>query len=350
MPSVAEIRIRAVTHSLFPAGDLPSAFSHLGFVQADPIRAPARAQDLILRHRVRDYHAGDLEREYAALDLEEEDLYVYGFLPRETAQFLFHAQGKRLTSLQTKILDIAKEGRALHPRSLERLIGKGRSVNAWGSYSSTAKLAMEALHERGLLRIAGREKGVRIYESGRPQVITAPPAERFRRLVLVVANLLAPLPQQSLQEVVARIRRPAVMVSSKILKQLLDEGELVRAMVDGVPYVALSQSGPVEEPPAAVRFLSPFDPLVWDRRRFEHLWGWPYRFEAYTPPGKRRWGYYALPLLWRDQVIGWANLGIADGKLSVDLGFVNGEPVGKEFKSALRDEIGSVETFLGLMA
>ena len=51
-----------------------------------------------------------------------------------------------------------------------------------------------------------------------------------------------------------------------------------------------------------VRLLAPFDPIVWDRRRFELLWGWPYRFEAYTPVAKRKLGYYALPLLWRDRV------------------------------------------------
>ena len=51
-----------------------------------------------------------------------------------------------------------------------------------------------------------------------------------------------------------------------------------------------------------VRLLAPFDPVVWDRRRFELFWGWDYRFEAYTPPAKRRFGYYALPLLWRDDV------------------------------------------------
>ena len=54
--------------------------------------------------------------------------------------------------------------------------------------------------------------------------------------------------------------------------------------------------------------LAPFDPLVWDRRRFELFWGWRYRFEAYTPAAKRTLGYYALPLLWRDRVIGWANV------------------------------------------
>src|SRR6187402_1521286 len=63
-----------------------------------------------------------------------------------------------------------------------------------------------------------------------------------------------------------------------------------------------------------VYLLAPFDPVVWDRRRFEQLWGWAYRFEAYTPVGKRKLGYYALPLLWRDRVIGWGNLSMQNGK------------------------------------
>lgn len=55
-----------------------------------------------------------------------------------------------------------------------------------------------------------------------------------------------------------------------------------------------------------MRLLTPFDPGVWDLRRFEILWGWTYRFEAYTPAPKRKLGYDALPLLWYDRVIGWA--------------------------------------------
>jgi hypothetical protein len=60
--------------------------------------------------------------------------------------------------------------------------------------------------------------------------------------------------------------------------------------------------------------LAPFDPIVWDRRRFELLWGWAYRFEAYTPIVKRKLGYYALPLLFRDQVTGWANVSVRERK------------------------------------
>jgi uncharacterized protein len=97
-----------------------------------------------------------------------------------------------------------------------------------------------------------------------------------------------------------------------------------------------------------VRLLAPFDPLVWDRRRFELLWGWAYRFEAYTPPAKRVRGYYALPLLWRDQVIGWGNVAYAGGALSADLGYVAGKaPRDAAFKRALADELERMRCFLG---
>ena len=62
-----------------------------------------------------------------------------------------------------------------------------------------------------------------------------------------------------------------------------------------------------------MRLLTPFDPISWDRRRFEIFWGWAYRFEAYTPAAKRKLGYYALPLLWQEQIIGWGNVTVAEG-------------------------------------
>ena len=68
------LRRFAVTRSLFTPTTLKRALDKLGFVQADPIRAPARAQDLMLRHRVQDYRAGDLERLYPKLGVEEDSL------------------------------------------------------------------------------------------------------------------------------------------------------------------------------------------------------------------------------------------------------------------------------------
>jgi uncharacterized protein YcaQ len=52
--------------------------------------------------------------------------------------------------------------------------------------------------------------------------------------------------------------------------------------------------------------------------RFEQLWGWAYRFEAYTPALRRERGYYALPLLYGERVIGWANASTASGALQVE--------------------------------
>src|ERR1700679_2930906 len=75
-----ELRHFAVANSLFAPTTLKRALHKLGFVQADPIRAPARAQDLTLRHRVEGYRAGDLERHYATLGVEEDVFINYGFV------------------------------------------------------------------------------------------------------------------------------------------------------------------------------------------------------------------------------------------------------------------------------
>jgi len=97
-----------------------------------------------------------------------------------------------------------------------------------------------------------------------------------------------------------------------------------------------------------VRFLAPFDPVVHDRDRFELLWGWTYRFEAYTPAVKRKLGYYAMPLLWRDRVIGWANLSVKNGALTPNLGYLNSPPPDRAFKRELEEEIDRMQVFLGL--
>jgi uncharacterized protein len=88
---------------------------------------------------------------------------------------------------------------------------------------------------------------------------------------------------------------------------------------------------------------------VHDRQRFERLWGWRYRFEAYTPAAKRTLGYYALPLLWGDQVVGWGNLWLDGGKLRHSFGYVAGRaPASAEFSLELEAELERMRRFLGL--
>jgi uncharacterized protein YcaQ len=96
-----------------------------------------------------------------------------------------------------------------------------------------------------------------------------------------------------------------------------------------------------------VRLLAPFDPVAWDRRRFEILWGWAYRFEAYTPAPKRKLGYYALPLLWRDRMVGWGNLAVGGGALQCSFGYIGaGAPPDAAFREALDVEIARIRAFL----
>jgi len=97
-----------------------------------------------------------------------------------------------------------------------------------------------------------------------------------------------------------------------------------------------------------VRLLAPFDPLVWDRRRFELLWGWTYRFEAYTPAARRQLGHYALPLLWGERIPGWGNVAVRQGRVIPEFGYVAGKaPRDRAFRAALEADIDRLEAFLG---
>jgi uncharacterized protein len=326
---------------------LADALARLGFVQADPIRAPARAQDLILRHRVRGYRAGDLERRYPALGLDEAFVYAYGFVPPETHGLLHPRAGPEPEGLERDVLDFVRRAGPTHPAALLAAFGAGRETNYWGGQSRATTRALERLHYWGHLRVARRDAGVRVYAAADPLGTSLDAAERLRRLTLLVARLFGPLPATSLRGVLHLMRHalPGVDGRATVVKRLLDEGALERGDVDGVAYVwpagATAERAAVG---ARVRLLAPFDPVVWDRRRVEHLWGWDYRFEAYTPAPKRRFGYYALPMLWRDRLVGWAN--VTRAPFDVALGFVDRRPRDAAFARALDAELERLETFL----
>jgi uncharacterized protein YcaQ len=349
MLTLRDLKHHAIGSSLFPATTLRRAVSKLGFVQADPIRAPARAQDLILRQRVRDYRAGDLDRKYRALKLEEDILYAYGFLPVETWRLLHPRVQRALSVGEQRVLEVVSRSRHLHPKDLEAIMGKERETNAWGGYSKSTTRSLEALHYLGLVRIAGRNKGIKLYQRAALKQEVVAPEERLRHLALLVAGILAPAPQSSLTAAVHYLRytAPDLPGRKNIVAALLKSGELESAEVDGVRYLWPAGRLVRKAPEDRVRFLAPFDPLVWDRRRFELFWGWPYRFEAYTPPAKRKLGYYALPLLWRAEIIGWVNVAKRGTGFSIEAGYVNRKPpLEKAFERAFEAESQSLRYFL----
>src|SRR5467141_2337938 len=84
----AALRAYAAVRTFFHENDPAAAVRALGFVQIDPIRAPARAQDLVLRLRVAGYRIGDLDRRFPELPLAEDSVHVYGVLPEASLAFL----------------------------------------------------------------------------------------------------------------------------------------------------------------------------------------------------------------------------------------------------------------------
>jgi uncharacterized protein YcaQ len=144
--------------------------------------------------------------------------------------------------------------------------------------------------------------------------------------------------------------------------ELVDEGVLLPVQVEGlkaVQYLLADEEsildatgGPAAGEPQGVAFVAPLDPLVWDRRKLRELWGFDYLWEVYTPVAKRRWGYYVLPILFGDRLVGRIEprLERASPDLRIlgiwfEKDFSPMEAPG--FVAALRDAIEAYRSFVG---
>ncbi len=353
-PPLDVLRRHAVARTFFTPTTLPRAIAKLGFVQADPIRAPARAQDLTLRHRVADYRAGDLEQRYARLPIEEDFFVNYGFVPR-ALHHLMHPRTPRTVWTQARwrqahaVLEYVRACGVVHPKDVDAEFAHGKTVNWFGGSSNASTQLLDGMHYRGLLRVARREGGIRLYAAREATPAPDDPSAAHDALVDAIVAKYAPLPFATLGQLLSHLgggvpqwrgERSAALARAK--------ARLVRERIDGIDwYRPADERLRRGEPEERVRLLAPFDPLVWDRRRFELFWGWAYRFEAYTPPAKRQLGYYALPLLWRDDVIGWANAGVRHGTLDVRCGYAAGRaPREVAFRRELEAEVERLRGFL----
>ena len=175
---------------------------------------------------------------------------------------------------------------------------------------------------------------------------------RAGQLLDMVVHLYAPLPAVSFGYL-CRLLREGVPYLATELRQIQEQAKsrYAYAEVDGLLWL-----WPQDEKPASaqyqvddkLRFLAPFDPVVWDRRRFHLFWGWEYKMESYVPAHKRRMGHYAMPMLWGEQILGWANLKVVDGRLQHELGFAGPRPRGKAFQRALDEALQHMQKFLRL--
>ena len=315
-PSLEDLRRYAVARSLFTPTTLPAAIRRLGFVQADR-SAPGAAQDDAAppRQGLPRRRSGKPLRAHA---IDEDCLVNYGFRRRAStwpdasapgAQSLERGGARRKAA---DVLDFVRARGAVHPREVDQHFAHGRVKNYWGGSSNASTQLLDDMHYRGLLRVKRRDSGTRVYEA-----VAHPPAEAAGRqrparaaLIDLVVRKYAPLPAASLtlSGAPARLWRAAHGgadpggVAARAREQRLPHRRQHR-LVLARRREPRSRRYAFDE---RLRLLAPFDPVVWDRRRFTLFWDWTYKFEAYTPPARRQFGYYALPMLWQGRVIGWS--------------------------------------------
>ncbi|MGH7649719.1 MAG: DNA glycosylase AlkZ-like family protein, partial [Gemmatimonadaceae bacterium] len=252
MTTLAQLRRFAVARSLFAPTTLARALDRLGFVQADPIRAPARAQDLILRHRVTGYRAGDLERLYPTLDVDEDVFLAYGFVSRSlqalmhprTTRGVFAERGVRWSragkTQAERLLEFIRERGAVHPREVVAHFSPRSVRNYWGGSSNATTILLAGMHYRGMLRIQRRDAGIRVYA---PQQHGEEPANaeeiraRVDALARAAIGLYAPVTAKGLTQLVRRLRyaAPQWRTELKGAVQRAKDGH-AHARIDGVEW------------------------------------------------------------------------------------------------------------------
>jgi hypothetical protein len=254
-----------------------------------------------------------------------------------------------------EVLAFVRERGDTHSKQVQGNFDHGR-MKRWGGNLNVSGHLLQGLHYRGRLRVARREAGTRVYQAVEHPPQDDSPTARLARagqLLDMVVQLYAPLPAPSLGYL-CRLLRDGVPHLAAETRQLQEQAKSRYAHGQVEAVLWFWPQG--ENPTAArhtvderLRFLAPFDPVVWDRRRFHLFWGWEYKFEAYVPPHKRRMGHYAMPMLWGEQVVGWANLKVVDGRLQHELGFAGGQqPRERAFKVALDDALQRMREFLEL--
>jgi uncharacterized protein len=309
--------------------DVLAAVRRMGVLQIDTINVVARSQYLVLFSRLGAYDPAWLDELLAAGSLFEYWAHEASLLPIEDYALF------RRRMLEPELMGWKYRGDwvAAHRHELDKVLahlrahgavpsadferpGGGGAPGWWGW--KPEKRALEALFTAGEVMVARRQAFQRVYDlrervhpgwsdAGLP---SADETERqlvlraVRALGVTTAGWVADYYRMNRRAVPGRVR------------ELAAGGELVEVVVDGWDDVAYihpdhrdlagrAARGGVR--PALTTLLSPFDPLVWDRRRASAIFGFDYRLECYTPAAQRRYGYFVLPLLRRGALVGRAD-------------------------------------------
>ena len=302
--------------------------SRLGSLQYDPLSVAGKSHDLVLHARVADYEPAWCDRLYEQRKLFEaynkglslvptsELPWFRGYVSRNSTRLLAENAG-----VAERVLERIRADGPLSSLDFER--ERGSTTDWFGAPTNVVRAVLEAYAVTGVLGLARRDGTRRYYDL----------IER-----LVPADVLArkvPLREQLRHKMLSRYRahgllgaaaggdifsglgpakpdpdRPELPGRTALRQELVDTGELVPVTVEGVRGKRLVLRDEVEllaappEPSVSVAFLPPFDPIVWDRPFLKSLFDFDYVWELFHPPAKRRWGWYVLPILFRDRLVG----------------------------------------------
>jgi len=303
--------------------DVLAAIRRMGMLQIDTISVVARSPYLVLWSRLGDYDPGWLDEllaeghlfEYWAheacfLPIEDYGLYRHRMLDPQAMGWKYSANWMRERADEVAaLLAHVREKGPVRSSDFERSDGKGGGWWEW----KPEKRTLEVLFTAGQLMIARRHNFQRIYdlaERVHPSWHDGhmPPLEEVRRSFVLQAVRALGLARAAWIPDYHRTRRPHPDPAA-----LAEQGLLLRARVEGWhdpvyihPEHAMlaRQAEQGRLAPRLTTLLSPFDPIVWDRRRALELFGFDYRLECYTPAQKRRYGYFTLPILRRGALVG----------------------------------------------
>ncbi len=302
-------------------------FRRLGSVQFDPLAVAGRSHDLVLHARVAGYEPAWCDLLYERREVFEASNKGLSLVPTNEYPWFRATLSRSSPRVLAENADVAKRVleriRAEGPLSALDFERKGGPTTDWfGAPTNVVRAVLEAYAVTGVLGLARRDGNRRYYDI----------LERL--LPHDVLERKIPLRDQLRHKLLSRYRAHGLLGvggggdifwgigaakpdpdlghpgRSALREELIEDGELVPVEVERVrgkrfvlrEDVDLLEAPP--EPPPSVAFLSPFDALIWDRGLLGSLFEFDYVWELFFPPSKRRFGWYVLPILFRDRFVG----------------------------------------------
>jgi uncharacterized protein YcaQ len=332
--TAAARRFLVARHFLAPARSLtggPPAvlevIRRLGSLQFDPLAVAGRSHDLALHARVAGYDPAWCDELYERGEIFEAYNKGLSFVPVEDFPWYRAGHSPRPQRLLGENAEVAAQVlariRADGPLSTADFdVVRGTVTDWFGAPANVVREVLDAYVVTGTVGLVRRDGNRRYYDLVErllpADVVASEPSLREALLHKMLSRyrahgLLGPTGGNDVFSGLGAAkpdpRWPGNPGRHAIRDELIERGDLVPVQVEGVGKrfviaedVALLEAPP--EPPPSVAFLPPFDALVWDRPLLGALFGFEYVWELFLPPAKRRWGWYVLPILFRDRFVG----------------------------------------------